>query len=368
MESAMANNIPALLGPKFQVNQNHSYKEQLKDMSRWIMANHKLQRDLVITASRLPSGDDLNKTLPSDQLPADLYFYFSKQANSFLVDRRFISFNDPANRSLLLDVVIGSSSIYPVFPPRRLTNVAMGNRAPHSAPIEATKTTEITLVENNPIAEQVKLYDMEVIDGGYIHNSPIDAALSWKPTHIILIEASPLELPIEPQNFMDSSSVAFNYLFNQAQRVDTQLKGRFVEIFELRPTRTCREIPAEDTSSCTPEPNLDTFDFSPNRVNDAILKGQREAGGTEAHFIRLPGPPQFKDVIDIITEAPRYKVYCIDGKIRVSTQSLSEIKLQYDMPKVSLLGEYEKLAEAQKFVSDKGGINAACEACQSASR
>jgi adenylate kinase len=33
--------------------------------------------------------------------------------------------------------------------------------------------------------------DVSIIDGGFVHNSPIEAAVKLEATHIIMIEASP---------------------------------------------------------------------------------------------------------------------------------------------------------------------------------
>src|SRR5437016_1783767 len=66
-----------------------------------------------------------------------------------------------AHPTILMDVVMGSGSIFPVFPPRQM----------HDFP---TAGESIWLV-----------------DGGFAHNSPVEAAVLWGATLIVVIEASP---------------------------------------------------------------------------------------------------------------------------------------------------------------------------------
>jgi hypothetical protein len=95
-------------------------------------------------------------------LQDDLYFYFRANRNERLkppLDRRFIPLK--RNTDKLLDVVIGSSTIYPIFPSRVLTSVQLGNEE----------------------KDMEKIERMSIVDGGYIHNIPIEAAVKWKATH-----------------------------------------------------------------------------------------------------------------------------------------------------------------------------------------
>src|SRR5262249_42543644 len=154
-------------------------------------------------------------------------------------EMRFISFQDNPER--LLDVVIGSGTIYPLFPYRELSNINVGEN------------------KQTPL--------IKVIDGGFIHNSPIEAAIKWGATHIISIEASQLRKPFEPTNTLENSLVAFNYLMAQTQRADTTVRGQ-VEIFELRPRSDCEKRNLEVGCNHDPEPNMDTFDFDPQIVKE----------------------------------------------------------------------------------------------------
>lgn len=171
---------------------------------------------------------------------------------------RFKSFEEGEFVSRLLDVVIGSASIYPVFDPRCLPTSGL--------PCDPNSG-------NN----------LQLIDGGFAHNSPIEAAVAWGATHIILIEASPKAKPARRRNLWDNSLDAFNFLFSQAQLVDTHCRGK-VELFSLRPSP---DNPTED-------PNLCTFDFVDFLVEGAIGKGITDATDVEnPKFLRGRGQPSF---------------------------------------------------------------------------
>jgi hypothetical protein len=210
------------------------------------------ERDLVITSSQLhtPTAENGEAVLAGHESP-ELYFYYdhvgtgSDQAvppdKGFPPNLRFKPFKDERYSPLLLDVVIGSTSIYPVFQPRKLQAAGLAaNAGNFKAP--------------------------EIIDGGFAHNSPIEAAALWEPTHIILIEASPEEIPSKSSHLMDNALAAFNYLFNQAQLVDKRYRGK-VEIFSIRPS----------LAQPNGDPNLCTFDFSDILMQGAIDNGLDDA-------------------------------------------------------------------------------------------
>ena len=187
------------------------------------MERRLLQRDLVVTASCLAQS--------TSELPSDLYFYAqadpSRPAPPF--GARGISLAEQP--SLLLDVIMGSGSIYPVFPPRT--------------------------VHDFPKAGQW----VDLVDGGFAHNSPVEAAALWGATHIILIQASPPER-VQRRNFLENTSAAFSHLYDQAQRADAQSKEHLV-VFTLAPR----------------PPHLCVLDFADNLIDRAITKGYREARG-----------------------------------------------------------------------------------------
>jgi predicted acylesterase/phospholipase RssA/ABC-type phosphate/phosphonate transport system substrate-binding protein len=224
----------------------------LCNISRQIITGSSIRRDLLITASRLHEHRS-----GAESLPDDLYFYFKRSSQKVPWDSRFVSF--AKNPHLLLDAVIGSSTIYPVFPPRKLRRVCL--RKEIGSGFQEEK-------------------ELEIVDGGFTHNSPIEAAVSWGATHIVLIEASPDNSPQPPQHFGQHLATAFDYLFSQAQRTDVSSKGS-VELFELRP-----------------ENAMDVLDFSPKLLERAINEGKDDAGegaAAKPKFHRIARAPAFRE-------------------------------------------------------------------------
>jgi predicted acylesterase/phospholipase RssA/ABC-type phosphate/phosphonate transport system substrate-binding protein len=315
IERAFAERLPPLIrrtsDPGFYPSAPGANENPLESISKELMKAGALQRDLIITISRLPTDV---KSLSFLKLPEkeqqeqvdlvnglqeDLYFYFrakpkdesaaQKDKAKLPVDRRFVPFE--YNPTKLLDVVIGSSTIYPIFPSRELRKVMIANE-------EGTSKKEIEL--------------LKIIDGGFIHNIPIEAAGLWKASHIILIDASPLPQQTAPKDFLDNTMMAFGYLFSQAQRTDKLARGT-AETFELRPTSRCEKEDVEP--SClrvedVAEPNMDTFDFSDGLVNRAFAAGRDDVNITwrdqdadqkpqaiqNPLFIRVAGPPLFREL------------------------------------------------------------------------
>ena len=227
--------------------------EKLRSLSEQIILNNWLQRDLIITTSLLSHGDG----------PPDLYFYYDEPVayqgktpdRTFPVDLRFKSFSNPEYAGRLLDVIIGSATIYPVFEPRYLS---------FAQEMESAKNRRFDL-----------------IDGGFAHNSPIEAAVNWGATHIILIEASPEPKASSHRHLLDNSLDAFNYLFNRAQLTDARSRGK-IEIFSIRP--------ASDPSADSP--HLCTFDFDPGLMSGKIKEGLLDAlQFDEPKFERQRGQP-----------------------------------------------------------------------------
>lgn len=315
IERAFAERLPRLIrstnDPNFYRSMECPNETTLESISRELTKAGGLQRDLIITTSRLPTDSKslsflkLSEKEQREQvdlvngLQEDLYFYFrakpkdesaaQKNEAKLPVDRRFVPF--AYNQTKLLDVVIGSSTIYPIFPSRELGKVMIGNE-------EGTSQKQIEI--------------LKIIDGGFIHNIPIEAAGLWKASHIILIDASPLPQQTAPQDFLDNTMMAFGYLFSQAQRTDKLARGT-AETFELRPTSRCEK---EDVKpSCldpedVAEPNMDTFDFSDGLVNRAFAAGRddvninwRDPNGDQKPeldqkplFVRVAGPPLFREL------------------------------------------------------------------------
>lgn len=288
IEEAFAEKVPGLLAvlhDGFPPPEGGTTDERLEAISRNTVApgwrgaggdRALLKRDLVITASKLPSESESGRgsedcsedeARAASQLPDDLFFYY--QATGVQPpagDKRFISFAE--NPGKLLDVVIGSGTIYPIFPYRVLSGLR---------------------VRGAPVCK------IKIIDGGFIHNSPVQAAIDWGATHILLVEASPLQKPYNPRYFLQNASVAFKYIFAQAQRMDTVSRGS-VEIFELRPTSECeKKNPGQECVDKDPEPDMDTFDFSEAILRNAFDIGLRDGGSTRPLFRRVPGPPLFRE-------------------------------------------------------------------------
>jgi predicted acylesterase/phospholipase RssA/ABC-type phosphate/phosphonate transport system substrate-binding protein len=294
IEQAFGQKLPRLIRSTsdmaFQPTPPIGDESPLQSISRQLMERGTLKRDLIITTSRLPidiNSFRLVSPPPLDPqrqvelvngLPEDLYFYFRANRKDELkppVDRRFVPFTH--NPKTLLDVVIGSSTIYPIFPSRVLEHVTVGNE-------DGSSRTDIRM--------------MKIIDGGFIHNIPIEAASLWKASHIILIEASPLPQQSAPQHFLDNSIMAFGYLFSQAQRTDKLARGS-AETFELRPTSRCEKRDVEP--SCIgvdniPQPDMDTFDFSDTIVREAFQFGRNDVSSDKPLFVRVAGPPLFREL------------------------------------------------------------------------
>ena len=124
--------------PSLDLDPSLNDAQRLRATGRQVLERRLLPRNLVVTASCLAQS--------TSELPSDLYFYAqadpSRPAPPF--GARGISLAD--RPSLLLDVIMGSGSIYPVFPPRT--------------------------VHDFPKAGQW----VDLIDGGFAHNSPVEAA------------------------------------------------------------------------------------------------------------------------------------------------------------------------------------------------
>lgn len=233
-----------------------SSSQRLANISTEIIKRDLIKRDLVITGSVLSNATSSRQSDAAREAPdeTDLYFIY-KAGNSELPetlrkDNRFVSLKDPANESILLDAVIGSGSIFPAFEPKKLTNVKR-------------------VMDKNPIN------DVSIIDGGFVHNSPIEAAVKLEATHIIMIEASPEYSQATDVNLLSNSVTAFNHLFNQAQLLDARSR-RQAEIFTLRPRQ---------------DPFLCTMDFGKNYINEAMKWGGSDARDTSIpRFVRQPRP------------------------------------------------------------------------------
>ena len=277
IEEAVMEKMPTLIRQTVNPNFNPS-GNTLQSFSREIMEEHLLQRDLIITSSKLPAKED-NTPLPVNALPDDIYFYYRNGSLKPPPSQSFIPLSK--NPDMLLDVVIGSSTIYPIFPSRPLSNIKLGSDEDLSNAEEQQRKTIST---------------MRIIDGGFIHNIPIEAAQRWRATHIIVIEASPSQQQrVDPRDLWDHALTAFGYLFDQAQRTDILAEGQGASAFILRPTSECEKLNAKPVCTDNPDPNLDTFDFSKRAATHAFEKGLDDVRSPNPLFVRVSGAPRWYD-------------------------------------------------------------------------
>ena len=251
MQHALADKFPPLINqhlahsqlPPLEVDDTAQAGQRLQSVSRQVLERHLLRRDLVIT------GSCLEQT--SRELPPDLYFYAPANPTAELppYGERGVSLLEWPH--ILLDVVMGSGSIFPVFPPRRIENIPRPG-------------------------EQI-----ELVDGGFAHNSPVEAAVLWGATHIVLIEATPRKRS-ERGNFLRNATSSFRHLHQQAQLLDARSRGKVI-VFSLAPE----------------PPHICVLDFADNLVAASIERGYRDASmnvSPAARFRKELGEPIFSNV------------------------------------------------------------------------
>ncbi len=207
--------------PPLSISAGEEPAGRFKAMSRRIFFDGLLARDLVVTANALEQSRAI--------LPSDLYFYSWRSQKSSIFGERGVRLDD--HPDLLIDIIMGSSSVFPIFPPRRLDDFpAAGER-------------------------------VELVDGGFAHNSPIEAAVLRGATHIILIESTPEERG-ERKYLAANAAAAFEHLHKQSQLVDLRSK-RYVVIFTLVPK----------------PPHICTVDFTDTLIEKSIERGYLDARG-----------------------------------------------------------------------------------------
>lgn len=273
-----------------QVEASRTLDENLQAISKAIVESSGdagIRRDLILTASMLPAD-----TLKGSSLPPDLYFYYDvgldHREPSTLPnrgDKRFISLRE--NSDKLLHVVLGSSTIYPFFHSQRLDHLKVARPEPN---VQRADNAGARALRFAPPEE---IRSIDIVDGGFSHNSPVEAAIAWGATHILLIEASPKPRYDRPRTLAGHMLYAFNYLFDQAQRSDSSVRGN-VEIFELAPSYGCDEW---FDPQCVDQRHtwLDLLDFAAPLLKGAIDHGRDDVDGKPLRplFIRIPGPPIF---------------------------------------------------------------------------
>jgi len=223
--------------------------ERLRELSRIIDERSLVRRDLIITASCL------RQTRPL--LPDDIYFWLRAEptADPSPLGLRGVALSRFPER--VMEAVMGSGSIFPLFPARTLTDF--------------------------PVAGE----SVDLVDGGFAHNSPIEAAVLWGATHIVLIEASP------PQGRREGGLAAnvvaaVQHYARQTEQVDRR-SSQEVVVFTLSPE----------------EPHPCLLDFADNLIRATIDKGYHDACGvrddpasavSSRRFVKQAGKPVFAEV------------------------------------------------------------------------
>ena len=256
LERTLAEKFPRMIDPTLErsgktaldLTGAKTNSETLAMLGKEVFERRLWQRDLVIT------GNCITQT--SKTLPNDIYFYARGHSSPSSTAPKFGArgldiAKYPAH---LMDMVLGSGTIFPVFPPRTM----------HDFPAAGDQ--------------------VELIDGGFAHNSPIEAAVLWGATHIILIEVNPEGRQLR-SNFLENATTAFVHLHRQTQLVDMRSKQQ-VMVFTLAPE----------------PPHMCVLDFSSNLIRASIERGYREAGGSRGdiepgkQFRKELGEPVFTTV------------------------------------------------------------------------
>ncbi len=110
---------------------------------------------------------------------------------------------------------------------------------------------------------------IEIVDGSFAHRSPVEAAVLWGATHIILIQADPDEL-VPRGSFGANIAAALTHLYEQAQLTDLRTRQQAM-VFNLAPR----------------PPHIGLLDFASNLIDASIAKGYQEVRGEN-----VPGAPQ----------------------------------------------------------------------------
>jgi predicted acylesterase/phospholipase RssA len=248
LESALTRNFSALIkaeSTRRSQDQNSDVSSlSISELSEEVFTRKLLRRDLVLTASPL--------TDPELELPAEYYFYASPHG---AVQPEFGVRGVPlAQRpELLFDAMLGSAAIYPLFPARR--------------------------VQDLPVKGQ----HVDLVDGSFAHRSPLEAAVTWGATHLLVIEASTQEV-VPRGKFLHNMGAAITFLYDQAQLVDVRSRSR-VALYTLYPSA----------------PHIGLLDFSEPLIEASLAKGYREASGVPTSsqgyqggaLHKALGPPRF---------------------------------------------------------------------------
>ena len=233
---------------------------KLEQLSKKLIDQGFFKRDLVLTATAISKN--------RNSLPSDLYFYFAANEDHEAprVGERGVDMQ--RHPEPLLKIVLGSSTIYPVFPAHEL----------HDVPQQGDR--------------------LELVDGGFAHNAPLEAAVLWGATHVVLIDAAPAQLR-EGTNLADSMLRGFGHLFQQSQLSDQRSKDA-VMVFTLESRF---------------QPKLCVLDFANVLVRQGIYHGRQDVIQELRHqdnfspeqllppFIVTYGQPRFEDIVAPVKSA-----------------------------------------------------------------
>lgn len=215
----------------------------ITELSRSVFDEKLLTRDLVITASPLPE--------PQKELPAEFYFFASPGGES---PPRFGNRGISLERhpEILFDAMLGSAAIYPLFPSRRVEGIPEPGDS------------------------------VDLVDGSFAHRSPLEAAVQWDATHVLVVEASTQEQP-ERGKFLHNLGAAMTFLYDQAQLTDIRAEGE-TALYTLYPST----------------PHIGLLDFSAPLIKGSLEKGYQEAAGAPSRgsqeggvLHKVQGPPSF---------------------------------------------------------------------------
>lgn len=228
-------------------NQRVQSRSSKAEISNVIFNCDRRWRDLVITGSSLTEGSRGSK-----------YFYLPGRNRRHLdkaprYGSRGIRIGYDCDFTRIVDIALGSGTIFPVFP--------------------------YHVIDKSPA---YKMDKMQLIDGGFAHNTPIEAAVLWGATHIVLIGASPetvqegkTDAPV-----IDNFKTAFDYLYDQAQIADVNAQEE-AAVFTLRP-------------EATEQPAIGLLDFGAGFADAAFKRGSKDAA--KHCFVRQPTSPSFWDI------------------------------------------------------------------------
>jgi predicted acylesterase/phospholipase RssA len=198
------------------------------------------QRDLVMTVSLLGGNRNADRYAYLPAIKGEPAPSYERRAVQLQRGGGLNFIEDP---KLIVSLMIASGTIFPIFPAKAF--------------VDPTGVSE----------------DLYVVDGGFAHNIPIEAAVDWGATHVIVIEASPWAIIRQRQSFVANVGSAFDHLFAQAQLTDVRSRGK-LEVFTLRPRQEL----------------LKTLDFIPSLIDKAIQQGRQDVDA--GRFIQISRPPR----------------------------------------------------------------------------